>query len=301
MVVTAVLDLSGYPLRVARRITRSGFGPFLVLSAALAAILMNDTALFLVVPLTLRLSKEKGYDPAKAVALITAAVNVGSALTAFGNPQNIMIWRMDRASIPEFSRVMLPYCLAGLIVLLVLSRILLGEGATAGEHPPLRSRPELLLLGSALLVMDLVLIETGNWPIALALSIGLTAPLERYAVAKINPRILLMIFLVVLDLRALSTVVPVSLFSGRGLLTYVWILMLCQLMGNVPATSLFLGSVDWRILAPLVNLGGLGLVTASLANLIALRLSAVEPLEFQKWSLLILLLCALAFLPLFFL
>ena len=60
---------------------------------------------------------------------------------------------------------------------------------------------------------------------------------------------------------------------------------LSQLISNVPATVIFLGSKpEWLPLALGVNLGGNGLVVGSLANIIAIRISGIRMSDFHRFS-----------------
>ena len=70
-------------------------------------------------------------------------------------------------------------------------------------------------------------------------------------------------------------------------------ILLSQMISNVPATFLLADyNVNWMVLAYAVNIGGSGIVTGSLANLIALRLVDSKNIfmRFHKFSFLYLLL-----------
>jgi len=59
--------------------------------------------------------------------------------------------------------------------------------------------------------------------------------------------------------------------------------VLSRVVSNIPATLLLLGHVScWTALAVGVNLGGVGTVVGSLANVIALRLTGMTAKEFHK-------------------
>ena len=91
---------------------------FLILvSALLSTFLTNDVTLFIVVPLTIEL--RDSMDILKLVSLEAIAVNVGSALTPIGNPQNIFLWHMWNIPFTAFIEEMLPFELILLVILLI--------------------------------------------------------------------------------------------------------------------------------------------------------------------------------------
>jgi len=77
------------------------------LSAALSMFLTNDITLFIVVPLTVCMKKILKNDIVKLVIMEAIAVNVGSALTPIGNPQNIFIWSSWGITAIRFISVMI--------------------------------------------------------------------------------------------------------------------------------------------------------------------------------------------------
>ena len=89
-----------------------------VFSWLLAAVVTNDVALFIVVPLTVALAAVVPVPLGRLVIFQALAVNVGSALTPIGNPQNLFIWQTRGIGFGEFMAAMLP--LVGLLTLVLL-------------------------------------------------------------------------------------------------------------------------------------------------------------------------------------
>jgi Na+/H+ antiporter NhaD/arsenite permease-like protein len=54
-------------------------------------VLTNDIALFIIVPLTIALQRVTDVPVSQLVIFESLAVNVGSALTPIGNPQNLFL------------------------------------------------------------------------------------------------------------------------------------------------------------------------------------------------------------------
>jgi hypothetical protein len=91
------------------------------LSAAMATVLTNDIALFIVVPLTLGLHGMATLPTARLVIFEALAVNAGSVLTPMGNPQNLFLWQRSGTSLPAFVAEMLPLAVILLATLLALT------------------------------------------------------------------------------------------------------------------------------------------------------------------------------------
>lgn len=111
-----------------------------VFSWLLAAVVTNDVALFIVVPLTVALAAVVPVPLGRLVIFQALAVNVGSALTPIGNPQNLFLWQTRGIGFGEFMAAMLP--LVGLLTLVLLLATVLAfparpvvvrPGAKAGQ------------------------------------------------------------------------------------------------------------------------------------------------------------------------
>ncbi|MCD6446337.1 DUF1646 family protein, partial [Candidatus Bathyarchaeota archaeon] len=83
---------------------------FLILfSASLSTFLTNDVTLFVVIPLTISLQNLVKNDLSKFVIFEAISVNIGSALTPIGNPQNLYLWHKWNISFISFITKMLPF------------------------------------------------------------------------------------------------------------------------------------------------------------------------------------------------
>lgn len=99
LVITTGLKESGYLNQTALGIigtvsNERSLALLLVLMVALLSMLLtNDVALFITVPLTLSLQRLLNISLLKLIVFEALAVNVGSALTPIGNPQNLFLWQ----------------------------------------------------------------------------------------------------------------------------------------------------------------------------------------------------------------
>ncbi|UXD22831.1 hypothetical protein IPA_08700 [Ignicoccus pacificus DSM 13166] len=245
------------------------------ISALAGAILMNDAAMFFMVPIALAM------DPSGAsIPLIAAAVNIGSMITPFGNPQNVIIWTHYSVDFLSFILNTLP---ASLVPLAIIVYALPPRGKLK-EEVELNKR--IFALAFVLLVLSISLIEKNMEWIALALSL-LTYVIINRKVPKIDFNLLIILALMMYSFGSLGYVLRLAV--GGSLETMLVAAGLSQAISNVPATLILIKSnPPWRALTLGVDIGGLGTPIASLSNLIALRLSGYDYWEFTKVNVLLL-------------
>ncbi len=288
-ITSYLLECSGFFSAIATALTRprKGISPSLVpaglvlMTEAAAALMMNDAAMFIAVPLAVAVARVSGSDEKKLVVGVTLAANIGSSLTPNGNPQNIIIWMKWRVAYWVFVYSMAPYVL--LWSLILVAYIFASSGKyVAGEAPPpisLRKRVALIALG--LLAANIVFVEKGLWIEALAVSLIVAAAVEPKVLLKFDYMLLATFALMFLFFNAISSLLIVPSLRGLGLIVVA--ALLSQVISNVPATLLLSSrTLEWLPLAIGVNLGGLGTVIGSMANFIGVRLSPVTVEEFHK-------------------
>jgi len=137
---------------VARMSTERAAAVGLVSAASLlSTLLTNDVALFIVVPLTLGLCRIMPLPATRLIVFEALAVNAGSALTPIGNPQNLFLWQLSKASFAKFTLHMVP-------LVAVLLALLLALTALAFRSTPLnaKDRDDLPALDRPLLGVALV-------------------------------------------------------------------------------------------------------------------------------------------------
>lgn len=285
LVLTHAIDVSGALTIAANRLvatlkTERSLALFLVLaSALLATVLTNDVALFALVPLTVKLGARSTAPVARLVVFEAIAVNAGSALTPFGNPQNLFLWRRSGASFVEFVVALAPVVAIAMAVLVLFVLVAFRAKpvtVTKTDAPPPDRR--LFVVAALLYVPFLVMTDWHQPVLACALVMALFLGLAPRVVAGIDWLLLVVFALMFVDLRLvaeLPVVVravaavdlsdPLRLFAASALAS--------QVISNVPAAILFAESTsDWKTLAWGVSVGGFGVFVGSLANLIALRL-----------------------------
>lgn len=292
--LSGVIDLAGRAVLRGLRTERGLAAALVLFAAVLSAVVTNDVALFVTVPLTLALARLVTLPLGRLVILQALAVNAGSTLSPVGNPQNLFLWQLSGAGFGEFMLAMLPLGGAMLAILLALvplavggRRLTLAEPAAA---PPLRRG--LMAVSLAAYPLFLALVNAGLAVPAAAAVIALYALAFRAVLRWVDWPLLLVFVLMFVDLGLLgrlpgiAAAMPAAMDLPGG--AFAAGALLSQVMSNVPA-AIFLApfTEDWRALAWGVSVGGFGLAIGSLANLIALRLVREPGLwwRFHLWSL----------------
>jgi len=287
------LTLAGQWLLTHIRGERALAVSLIAFSAALSAVITNDVALFIVVPLTLSLRSVADLPVGRLIVFEALAVNAGSAISPIGNPQNLFLWQASGAGFLDFAATMAPLAV-GLTALLIAAVPLAFPGKriavsdVAGEETWHR---KLFWVSLCLYAPFLVLTDWGYAPPAAAAIILLYLFYRREILLGVDWLLLLVFALMFINMNLLATLpavremadlllrLPGGVFTAAALTS--------QGMSNVPA-AIFLYSFteDWPALAWGVSVGGFGVAIGSLANLIALRLARQPGLwwEFHRWS-----------------
>ena len=230
-----------------------------LLSYLAGAVLMNDAAVFVMIPITV-------LSDSSSVPYVVALINLGSSISPFGNPQNIIIW--THYSLNPLSFLLLfPFTLPPALLSALKLRDLKPQVSV--------ERPKGFFLCIFTLISSLVLVEINLAVIALILAL-----MAYYIVFREIPKV---------DLETLITLGAMMIgFGGLAKALrvpkercFLEAVALSQVISNVPATIMLLGC-PWLPLTAGVDLGGLGTPIASLANLIAIRLSGIDSKEFVK-------------------
>ncbi|RUO20702.1 SLC13 family permease [Aliidiomarina haloalkalitolerans] len=312
MLLSRGIEDSGYFQRLndwflARRYSERRLVAWLVVySAGLAAIITNDVALFIVVPIAVLLCRSLQLPLLRVVIFLALAVNAGSAASPIGNPQNLLLWQSGGLSFIEFTAYLLPLGLLFLGTVLVFVYFAFGSQlpapAKAAQDTVVGVQRRRLFWGSLL-----------GYPIfiaALELNVallGVIAIIAAYGVRNrpillgIDWQLLLVFTLMFINLGLFAqlplTHAVLQVFQALPEGSYVGSALLSQFISNVPATiylqsALLQDSPQlWLAVAYGVNVGGFGFILGSMANLIALRLvrKSLAPQqstwgEFHRWS-----------------
>jgi len=267
-IVTTGLQRHGVLERIAARIEQGRWLAAKLVAATFffSMLVTNDVALLSIVPVTMLLHVE---GKVWLVILEALAANAGSALSPFGNPQNLFIYWFYRLPFLTFVAEIAPFSLVFLVLLLLGTLAFRGEGRSARPHDltPLPLHAYIYLL--ALLLFTLVVLRL--LPLYVGLVIIAYALLRDRGSLRVDYALLATFacfFGFTDNLRTLlaqALAHPHHVFSLAALLS--------QLISNVPTALLLADFTDhWPALLWGVSVGGFGNLIASLANLIAYRL-----------------------------
>lgn len=263
-------------------------------SALLSAVITNDVALFIVVPLTVSLGRMAKLPVGRLIIFEALAVNAGSAVSPIGNPQNLYLWQLSGDSFLNFLWQMLPIATWMLLILLVITTAAFSGTKVDVDQKVAQTAidPWLFRLSLLCYPVFLLLVEFGQTAVAVTGVMVLFLLCWRRVLISVDWLILLIFVLMFIDLGLVAQL-PVMAQVAQWLLglpgaEITGAALLSQIISNVPA-AIFLAnfSEQWYWLAWGLNAGGFGLAIGSLANLIALRLSRQKGLwlAFHAWSL----------------
>ena len=281
-------------------------GVLVLLCFFTSMLITNDVALLTFVPFSLALlgTTAGGRPVLLTVVLETVAANMGSMLTPLGNPQNLFLFSKMGAGIGEFVMIILPYCAASL-VLLLLSLLLVrdehlspakspvqavpvqaaggaggaGEPVPAAGKRPLRERVPgrvQLAIYAALFGLCLLCVLRLVPKFVAAVSVlAVLLVLNRKVLASVDYMLLLTFTAFFIFTGNIAEIHSVRAFLESAVSGHEFaVSVLCsQVISNVPsALLLYPFSGDVRALLAGVNIGGLGTLVASLASLISFKL-----------------------------
>ena len=259
---------------------------FLVLlSFFLSMFLTNDVALVTLVPFALMLLAAFG-DRRRTIytlILMTVGANLGSMLTPIGNPQNLYLFTEYGFSLPVFLKLMLPYSLASL-VLLILCVLLLNRTDHTADQATVRKvpRPNLPKLAVYLALFAICLLtvaEVLHYGIMLGVVAAVILVMDFRAYKKVDYALLLtfvFFFILIGNLGRIDAIrnTLTEIVDQNVTLTAV---LSSQIISNVPAAMLLSAfTAKGNALLIGVNLGGLGTLIASMASLITYKFYAKE-------------------------
>jgi Na+/H+ antiporter NhaD/arsenite permease-like protein len=253
----------------------------ILVTGILAMFLTNDVALLTVVPLTITMAKVSDHDPYLLIILETMSANLFSALTPFGNPQNLYLYSYYHMMPADFFAMMIPFCLFG-ATLIAVTNLLFHKGSTYEfDRQPFRIENRKLLYGATAVFVCNVLsiLRLIDYKIVLAATLFVFLCLAPKLFRKVDYSLLVTFILFFLFTDSVSGIPIIqSVLTSQldsKLMAFFVSAGLSQIISNVPAAVLVSGFTPHaREVLYGVSAGGLGTVIASLASLISYKLYA---------------------------
>jgi len=261
------LQRSGLILKIAQGIEKGKTVPLkLVLTTfVLSMLVTNDIALIVIVPLTLSLNiNRKGI----LVILEALAANAGSALTPFGNPQNLFIYWFYNIHPATFIETIAPFSLVFLFILVVSSLLV---KTTNGSQNIVNQKINKTAIVYGVLLFSLLLAILHVLPVQIGILVIIFALLFDRGALRVDYALLFSFFFFFGLAENMRLIVATEIAHSGHI--FLFSALASQVMSNVPATLLFAKfTTHWESLLWGVNAGGFGSLFGSLANLIAYKL-----------------------------
>lgn len=243
----------------------------------------NDVALLTFVPfsiITLSIANKKDKYII-VIVLETLAANLGSMLTPLGNPQNLYLYSLSNMGLWSFVKLMLPYSLCSLILLLISVEFFIGkeEGKLTKTQANIyqRSKKDKLLIAVYVILFLLsILVVSRVLPYYIGLIIVIITVIlfDNRVLRKPDYSLLFTFIFLFIFIGNIKRISMLSDFLGEIIkVNEVGVaILLSQLISNVPAAILCSGFTK-NIVKLIIgtNLGGLGTLIASMASLISFK------------------------------
>jgi len=247
--------------------TRLVFPALVMTTFFLSMLVTNDAALMAVVPLTLAMQVRRRDV---LVILEALAANAGSALTPFGNPQNLFLYWFYNLHPAVFVSTIMPFSLV-FLVLLLAGALALNARLPATLPAAVKTSMGPLTWSYLALLAVVLMTILHILPVYAVLLVLVFAMMRDRRALRVDYALLLSF----LFLFGLAENIRILLASEIVHPEHVFLLsaMASQVMSNVPATLLFAKlTPNWEALLWGVSTGGFGSLFGSMANLIAYRL-----------------------------
>ncbi|GBD89898.1 inner membrane protein YbiR [bacterium BMS3Abin04] len=262
------LEHSGFFLKLSQSIEKGKFIPLKLIIATffLSMIITNDITLIVIVPLTLSLSVNRRDI---LVILEALAANAGSALTPFGNPQNLFIYWFYNLSPTQFVSSIIPFSFVFLCLLVISSFIVKSK---SNSHYPSKLRKvenSAYIYGLLLIIVLLTVLRI--LPVLAGLLVIFYALLFDRKSMRVDYALLLSFFFFFGLAENMKLILVTEISHSEHV--FIFSALASQIMSNVPTALLFAKfTARWKALLWGTNVGGFGSLLGSLANLIAYKL-----------------------------
>jgi len=277
-------------------------------------LITNDVSLITFVPFTIVLAHKMPTIITekwllRIVVMQTVAANLGSMMTPIGNPQNLYLYGKTEMSVADFIKLLLPYTVAALVLLLgwiVICAWRDRRQAAVDPDDRMENQRDKLtavkndagnkqitgndiqnfqlnwkLIGYVMLFVFSLLVVSRMIPYGILVGVVLIYLVlyDRRILGKVDYSLLATfaaLFIFIGNIGRISVFHDwlQRIITGREVITSV---LASQVMSNVPAAILLSGFTE-NIQALIIgtNLGGLGTLIASMASLISFKYIAKE-------------------------
>ncbi|MDE6709695.1 MAG: citrate transporter [Oscillospiraceae bacterium] len=281
--------LSGKLLGGGKGKTRATGTILVFISFFSALFFTNDVALIAFVPITAALFANHKRSMTYVIILQTAAANLGSMLTPFGNPQNLYLYGHYEMSPKEFFGTTVPVFAFGGLLILLLCLFIKNEPMETESRRTVRLGKKSYILMYAILfilcllavfnVLDVIVVFASVCVVALIIDPNLFLGVDYGLLLTFG-----FFFIFVGNISNIPAVQDFTahLVNGREMSAAV---VVSQFISNVPAAVMLSGFTEnAEALVLGTNIGGLGTIIASLASIISFRVymetESAKPIQY---------------------
>ncbi|WP_038054843.1 SLC13 family permease [Thermodesulfobacterium hydrogeniphilum] len=268
------LELSGIISQVSQIIQKRKAIPLKLITATffLSIFITNDVALIVIVPLTLSLEiKHKDI----IVIFETLAANAGSALTPFGNPQNLFIYWFYNLDPVVFVTAIAPFSLFFLLFLIVFSFFIKTDNNYTKKLNIEKNLNKKSVYVYIFLFIIVLLTVLHILPVSTNILIIIYALLFNRKSLKIDYALLFTFFCFFGFAENVKFLLSSEIIHSTHI--FLFSALASQIMSNVPVALLFAKfTTNWKALLWGTNVGGFGSLFGSLANLIVYKIYVAQ-------------------------
>ena len=268
LVITNGLQQHAVLEKIARRLEQGRFIPTKLMLATFffSMLVTNDVALLAVVPLTMLLNIERKDW---LVIFEILAANAGSAISPFGNPQNLFLYWFYQIPFGDFLPEIAPFSLTFLLLLAMATFLINSDKQIQTIRPPRKLPTAAYFYIGALVIFALAILRI------LPIAVGAVILFFTLLADRKSLRVDYALLLTFACFFGFSDNLRVLLASALTSPHHVFLLaaLLSQIISNVPTALLLADFTNrWQPLLWGVSVGGFGSLMGSLANLIGYRI-----------------------------
>lgn len=237
----------------------------------------NDVALIAFVPITAALFANHKKTMSYVIILQTAAANLGSMLTPFGNPQNLYLYGHYEMSPKEFFGTTVPVFVFGGLLIFLLCLFIKNEPMETESRSTVKLGKKSYIIMYAVLfalcllsvfnVLDVIIVFASVCVVAIIIDPNLFVGVDYGLLLTFG-----FFFIFVGNISNIPAVQGFTehLVGGREMSAAI---IVSQFISNVPAAVMLSGFTEnAKALVLGTNIGGLGTIIASLASIISFRI-----------------------------
>ncbi|MBM7690011.1 hypothetical protein BCR24_14000 [Enterococcus ureilyticus] len=260
--------------------TRSLIRNIVLLSFFSSMLLTNDVAILTLMPIYLTIIKKfpTMTDKIAGAVLLIVAANLGSSFFPFGNPQNLFLFSYYSLSTAEFF-VWASVLLVSSLLFLLLSFLFIKKTTISNQNSflPIINKKKTFFLSLIGLFILLGVFNIFPYFIIIPIATLILIFYDKKTFSSVDYKLLGTFVFFFIAVGNFSQVEMISTFIKEQFTTntrtFFGSILVSQMISNVPAAILIAPfTVQSQALFWGVNVGGLGTIIASLANLIGFKL-----------------------------